>query len=322
MTIWALALLPTLAAPPLRLEQVWEGLFPPGTWVTVDGNSLLLHPSLYQLNGPAYDPKTGAPDPAKGPDINAQFGKAGSGFSHSDWPTSVEVPLFSSKSLSLVALTTASQDYISLLERGQVESRLNESVALPTQPIALQGPLWAYGRTADKHFFIRSISSQSDRGEFYYSALLLDPLRVSPLRFIRYHDSSNPQRALGWFIPDYWEFQKVNFSGSLIGWVLGCGDLFTGKIHWKLSDQYSWAGRVGDKILARRRTEAGEWWFLDEQTGKPTRVPKQIETLLSSNKKTLRNMQFGAVDGYLLLWGGNPGTSDLALKSFTLRSEQ
>ncbi len=321
MTIWALALLPTLAAPPLRLEQVWEGLFPPGTCVTVDGNSLLLHRSALLLDGPAYDPKTGAPDPAKGLDINAQFGKALSGFYPSGEPASVEVPLFSSKSLSLVALTTASQRVEGLLERGRVESRLDDSAALPSQPIVLQGPFWTYGRTADKHFFIRSISSQSDRGEFYYSALLLDPLRVSPLRFIRYHDSSNPQRALGWFIPDYWEHKKVNFSGSLTGWVLGCGDLFTGKIHWKLSDRYSWAGRVGDKILARRWTEAGEWWFLDEQTGKPTRVPKQIETLLRS-MRDLRNLQFGAVDGYLLLWGGNEDGSHLVLKSFVLRPDQ
>lgn len=98
------------------------------------------------------------------------------------------------------------------------------------------------------------------------TAVILQPyLQQSPLRFIEYLDTSNPQRALGFFCPDFWKWWDEHYGGGPNG-VLACGDVYTGQIHWKLPGRFRWIDRIEGTILALDRE--GKWYTVLEASGR------------------------------------------------------
>ncbi len=138
----------------------------------------------------------------------------------------------------------------------------------PTQPMLLFPPYRLSGTVANDYFLARSGSSFSEYASALESVVLLKPLQVSSLKFYRYFDLSHPNRSIGLYHNNYNLWRAETYNSTVTGQQIACGDIFTGKVFWKLPVSYIWAGRVGDIIVAYD-LKTKSWYQIDELNGSP-----------------------------------------------------
>jgi hypothetical protein len=134
------------------------------------------------------------------------------------------------------------------------------------RPIFHVSPYHVTGNVANGYFRVTSNPIQSEHDVSYESLILLEPFKPSPLPIYLFLDLTQPQRAIGYWHPDFNGYLKSQHWYGVTGQQLACGDIYTGKVHWKLPPSYRWAARVSGKILTYG--SQGKWSLYDERTGK------------------------------------------------------
>lgn len=161
------------------------------------------------------------------------------------------------------------------LKAGSEEFTDEASASAETQPLFRTMPIYISQRLRQGYWFVESFPAYEERDSRYHGIILDNPLRVSPLQFTLYHDLTVPERALGVYQINFFDYMRTYYTYIVKESPIACGNIYTGHVHWKLDDDISWAQRIGDFIIAYDRQNR-EWLIVNEDSGEtsPLGVPQ------------------------------------------------
>ncbi len=272
-----------------HIHEVWSLSLPKSTPVEFIGHELYIGgqpfdaATGFRASSPPYDFDVSVADTVL-PDFVSALG--------------AEQRLFANDRIDIRAigkrLENGSTSFRGFRARRPGVSGFSDALGLPSQPIGFRPPFRLLGKLKQNYFLVVSSFVNPESDWPYHSLVVLRPFQVSPLKFVWYWDISRPSRALGSFHPSVYEAYENSDARDLVGTLVSCGDVSTGKIHWQLDRTFRVAGRIGNAIVAYNATASG-WYLVDEDSGHPTRL---VSSALSgvTDKSAL-----SFVDGYLVV---------------------
>lgn len=274
-------------------QTLWKLSLPSSTRVTMDGGKL-------QIDGKLFDVHTGfaVPRPAFDFDVWVPSDDRGGMFQPESISDGVaEKTVYAREGLKLQIIGRGVGEAMWFFEgfrlRRSNQEPPRDARRIESQPLYRRSPSRAFGKFSDGFFWVTNKGFDADVTQAYQSIVVLDPFMVTPLKFTFYRDVSNPRRVIGDFYENFERDREESTYKYLRPDCIACGDLYTGKIHWKLGKEFRWAGRVGEKTLAWS-VNTPHWFTVDEKTGATTAIQSSV---LSRYSRPV----FSSLDGCLVL---------------------
>lgn len=255
-----------------RLTKAWHMDLPIKTKLSLESKQL-------RIAGKSIDIKTGFGRPPLHFDFDVQVGRF-DGLITSDLieNNSIRKVFYRGPNYLLAVagpvVPDSKEAYITKIEKLDFQGKMLEETGYSkltqaTQPMLYFPPYQFIGNVKDGFFTIFSNPFYGEHNTAYQTVVLLSPLRVSPIKLIQYLDLTEPKRAIGFYHENFNQWAATTNGTTLMGQVVACGDINTGKIFWKLSPDFKWAGRVGGRVLAYNY-RSHVWYLINEASGAPT----------------------------------------------------
>jgi|GEM_PF-2871145 len=150
-----------------------------------------------------------------------------------------------------------------ILELGRTKTDVNSVFRVPP---GFPSPITASGDPDKGWFLLQADKLDNNRDWIVHSAVLLSPLRLSPLKFRLFWDCRDANRVLGVSLPNEMTLDQLLDLRTTSFEPLSCGNVFSGRLLWT-ANSYAWGYWAANLVLAKHATEP-YWSWLDADTGK------------------------------------------------------